>query len=243
MPDKSWPIRFIRDNIGRFVQQTSALSKTALAAAGLLTLASLLTVTVIFGLNNHKQKIIVSQSDRPTADTMTILQTAVTAIPKQQIARSSVNPPSQATIVPEPATQPVVPQKPIVYKPENARTPLQGGTILVFGWYENQLYKDWRYHTGIDLGSPQGTPATAIWGGEVVTVYNDNITGLTVAVKTGEYTVMYGTLAKSLVTQGETVAPGAKIGLVGSSKAEPYDHLHLAIKKDEKFINPQLILH
>lgn len=125
---------------------------------------------------------------------------------------------------------------------EKPRRPADGHVSLAFGWQLHQLYGDWRYHPGVDIAGSPYAEVRAVYSGQVKEVYEDERYGLTVVVEGGGYTVYYGSLAAAKADKGQAVAAGAAIGKVGQAKSEPYPHLHLAVKKDRDYIDPQAIL-
>ena len=117
----------------------------------------------------------------------------------------------------------------------------QGTPLQEFGWQEQPLYKDWRYHTGIDISGREGQIVPALLSGEVVDIYTDRQYGLTVVVRSGGYTVYYGALAGTGLQKNSGIKAGRPIGSMGLSFSEPEPHLHLAVKKDSgpDYINPR----
>lgn len=128
------------------------------------------------------------------------------------------------------------------YDKEKPRWPLYGEIIKDFGWQQHPVYKDWRYHNGIDIAAGEGQPVQAVLGGIVEEIYNDKNYGQTVVVKSGRYRVIYGSLAAVAVDKNDAIENGAKIGVAGTYIAEPGVHVHLAIKEGDKFINPRILL-
>ncbi|WP_371372231.1 peptidoglycan DD-metalloendopeptidase family protein [Sporomusa aerivorans] len=119
----------------------------------------------------------------------------------------------------------------------------QGGRIQDFGWQLQPVYKDWRYHNGIDISGGEGQVVPALLDGEVLDIYTDRQYGLSVAVKSGQYIIYYGSLATSAVSKNTLVKTGSLIGSMGISFAEPEPHLHLAVRKSsgQEYINPREI--
>ena len=117
----------------------------------------------------------------------------------------------------------------------------QGTQLKEFGWQEQPLYKDWRYHTGIDIGGREGQIVPALLSGEVVDIYTDRQYGLTVVVRSGSHTVYYGALASTGLQKNSGIKAGSPVGSMGLSFSEPEPHLHLAVKKDsgQDYINPR----
>lgn len=121
---------------------------------------------------------------------------------------------------------------------ETAKMPLKGNVILAFGWQQHPVYKDWRYHTGMDIGIAGKQDIQAVFSGKVIDIYTDKHSGLTVAVESKDYKIFYGSLSAAAVTKGSFIKAGDCIGKTGSCREEPAEHLHLAVKKDEHYINP-----
>ena len=48
----------------------------------------------------------------------------------------------------------------------------------------------------------------------------------------------YGSLASAGVAEGQTLEAADRIGVVGYASAEPYIHLHLAIKEKDHYVDP-----
>lgn len=104
--------------------------------------------------------------------------------------------------------------------------------------------KEWRVHTGIDISAEMGDEVYASAKGTVSRVYNDAKLGKTVEIThQGGIVSVYSNLAsdKVMVKEGDYVASGAVIGLVGdSSISELADeaHLHFGIKLNGVSVNP-----
>ena len=95
---------------------------------------------------------------------------------------------------------------------------------------------DYRVHVGIDITGDIGTPVSAICGGIITEIYDDDLLGKTVCVKTKSgYTVRYSNLLPELnarIKVNETIATGDIIGGIGEtalSEAVDSSHLHLEI--------------
>ena len=110
----------------------------------------------------------------------------------------------------------------------------------------SKTLKDWRTHEGIDLAAEQGSKIKSITNGKVKEIYNDPLYGTTMVVEhEGGFVAYYSGLGETtLVNANDTVEAGQEIASINDSPCEAADgyHLHLAIKKDGKFINPKEIL-
>jgi hypothetical protein len=88
-------------------------------------------------------------------------------------------------------------------------------------------------HRGIDIAAPAGTPVVAAAAGEVRFAGTAGSSGMTVSIRTGDgYDTSYLHLSSLAVRAGARVAPGDRVGAVGTtgtrSATEP--HLHFGIR-------------
>lgn len=110
----------------------------------------------------------------------------------------------------------------------------------------SQTLTDWRVHNGIDLAAEQGSKIKAITDGKVTDIFNDELLGTTIVIEhDGGFTAFYSGLGETtLVNVDDTVESGQEIASINDIPCEAADgyHLHLSIKKDDKFIDPVEIL-
>jgi murein DD-endopeptidase MepM/ murein hydrolase activator NlpD len=203
--------------------------KVLYSGVGLVILASVLLAAVFIGIQGKEQEIAVNPKQ---------------AIEEQSIVPVQVTPLEEKTVLPRsvPAESLQVEKTQPVTNQSNGFQEIKGQINFNFGWQLHPLYKDWRYHTGVDVLGEEGQNVTAIQNGQVVDIYKDNNSGLTVVVKNGDYKVYYGSLAKAAITKGSHIDVGQEIGKMGEFAAEPYYHLYLAIKKDDEYIDPALVI-
>jgi murein DD-endopeptidase MepM/ murein hydrolase activator NlpD len=96
-----------------------------------------------------------------------------------------------------------------------------------------------RFHNGIDLAAPEGTPILAAMAGKVVKVGVHATYGRYIIVShAGGYQSWYAHLRKPLVEQGGSVAQGQVIGEMGSTGYSTGSHLHFSIFKDGSPVDP-----
>ena len=198
---------------GRIVGAVSRTNMTVYIASGLLFVSSLLVIIVFFGMRNLPNKAAESVED----------QSAIIAVSPQAVVPKIIEP---------------QPAKDVLAVSKTIRGPIK----VDFGWQLHEVYKDWRYHTGIDISGAVGDSVEAIYTGQVTEIFHDKNSGLTVVVKNNTYSVYYGSLSEVKVDKGSHITAGQTVGKMGSCDAEPYNHLHLAIKKGEQFIDPKLII-
>lgn len=104
----------------------------------------------------------------------------------------------------------------------------------LFGWRLHPIFGDQRFHTGTDIGAPQGTPVLAAQAGRVVVSDEMGGYGLTVVLRHGEkedLESLYPHLSQLLVEPGEQVEQGDVIGLVGSTGNSTGPHLHFEMRQ------------
>ncbi len=103
----------------------------------------------------------------------------------------------------------------------------------LFGWRQHPIFGDRRFHTGTDLGAPEGTPVLATKDGKVSTADYLGGYGLTVILShnNGTQETRYAHLSQILVRPGETVQQGDVVGLVGSTGNSTGPHLHFELRE------------
>ena len=136
--------------------------------------------------------------------------------------------------------------------PETFQTsyPLQGETISDYAMdclAYNETTRDWRVHDGIDIAAEAGTKVCAAAAGTVYSVYQDEMLGSTVVIRHDNgYMTVYSSLSEdTLVSPGDRVTMGQAIGYVGNTallECSIGDHLHFAVTKDGKSVDPEKFL-
>ncbi len=99
------------------------------------------------------------------------------------------------------------------------------------------------YHTGVDIGMPQGTEILAGHDGTVTLAGEAGGYGLCVAIEGEAYeghslTTKYGHCSQILVSAGQEVKAGDVIAKVGSTGNSTGPHLHLEVLVDGQYMNP-----
>ncbi|MDR2142881.1 MAG: M23 family metallopeptidase [Treponema sp.] len=121
--------------------------------------------------------------------------------------------------------------------------PVQGRITSGFGWRIDPFTKTRLYHAGMDLSSRFGTPVKAAAAGRVSAVgYNAIYGNFVIITHNGVYQTMYGHLSKILASKGSHVGQGDVVGQVGSTGRSTGAHLHFAVYRNNRAINPLEIL-
>ena len=101
-------------------------------------------------------------------------------------------------------------------------------------------YRWGRTHTGIDIGSSNGTTVVAAAGGTVTfSGWKGELGNLVVITHSNGVQTYYGHCSKLYVTAGQTVSAGQAISAVGSTGKSTGPHLHFEIRINGSSINPQ----
>lgn len=156
----------------------------------------------------------------------------------------------QTALIPEPkeATEPATapPESaPPAGEPDLYTLPVSGeihksfsGEDLVY----SQTLEDWRVHEGVDITASKGDKVKTAAKGEVLEVYEDDLLGFTVVIRHSEGVTAYysGLSEKVLVEAGKTIDAGTILGTIDVVPCELVDppHLHFAVKKDGKWVDP-----
>lgn len=112
-----------------------------------------------------------------------------------------------------------------------------------YGYRIHPISGQKNYHTGVDIGMPQGTEILAGHDGTVSLAGNAGGYGLCVVLdgKTkggNSLTTKYGHCSQLLVSAGQTVKAGDVIAKVGSTWNSTGPHLHLEVLLDGEYLNP-----
>lgn len=101
-----------------------------------------------------------------------------------------------------------------------------------------------RRHEGVDIAAPTGTGVRAAAEGRVLrTGYDAGGYGRFIEVQhPNGMSSLYGHLSRIDVASGDTIAPGQRIGLVGSTGRSTGPHLHFEVRRGDRQVNPAKIM-
>lgn len=98
-------------------------------------------------------------------------------------------------------------------------------------------------HQGLDYAVPQGTPVAALNAGTVLLAQPLFFEGNCVVLDHGQgLLTLYLHLSGFNVKQGDRVARGQEIGLSGGTGRATGPHLHIAVRWDGVYLNPETLL-
>lgn len=96
-----------------------------------------------------------------------------------------------------------------------------------FGWRTHPLTGIRRFHSGLDIGAPAGSPVVATGNGTVISAGWNGGYGKAIVIQHSDtQQTLYGHLSEISVQAGQTIAQGTVIGLVGSTGQSTGPHLH-----------------
>ncbi len=116
--------------------------------------------------------------------------------------------------------------------------PIDNGYVAIgFGPYTVPGTKITGSQDFITFASPVGTVVKAVFGGEVVSVFD--VGGMyAVMLKHGKYFTTYSNLSAASVSKGQEVSPGQLIGRVGAN-LEGEGQLDFILTREAQMLNPQ----
>lgn len=108
-----------------------------------------------------------------------------------------------------------------------------------YGYRLHPVYGDWRFHSGVDLAAPSGTPIIASRSGLVTLATYDWSAGYYVTVDHLDgYETKYLHMTRYIVAEGDYVSAGQVIGYVGSTGTSTGPHLHFGVYYNGRSVNP-----
>ena len=109
-----------------------------------------------------------------------------------------------------------------------------------FGYRIDPVYKNLRFHQGLDFTAPAGTPIYATADGVVqIAGFNTDGYGNKVVINHGYgYQTLYGHMLKIKASQGQTVKRGEVIGYIGSTGKSTGPHCHYEVIKRGTKVDP-----
>ena len=108
-----------------------------------------------------------------------------------------------------------------------------------FGWRTDPISGIKRFHTGLDIASSYGNPIYAYTNGTVTEAGYNSTKGYYITIQhSGGLKTSYLHMSKILVSKGQSVTVGQKIGQVGSTGYSTGNHLHFSVIKNGAYLRP-----
>jgi len=109
-----------------------------------------------------------------------------------------------------------------------------------FGYRIDPVYKDFRFHQGLDFTAPSGTPIYATADGVVQAAgFSTDGYGNKVVINHGYgYQTLYGHMVKVKAKPGQAVKRGEVIGYIGSTGKSTGPHCHYEVIKRGTKVDP-----
>ena len=120
--------------------------------------------------------------------------------------------------------------------------PLEGEITSRFGPRNPTVPTVPKYHTGIDIARVVGTVIVASMEGDVTLVSSEGDYGNHVKITSGEVDTLYAHCSKIYVKEGEHIVQGQAIAEVGATGNVTGPHLHFEIRRNNQYVDPDLIL-
>ena len=96
-----------------------------------------------------------------------------------------------------------------------------------------------KFHNGVDLAAPSGSPILAAYDGDVIAAAYSSSMGNYIMLDHGDglYTI-YMHASALYVSKGQTVSKGDKIAAVGSTGRSTGPHLHFSVRENGDYVSP-----
>ena len=110
-------------------------------------------------------------------------------------------------------------------------SPVSGMVTSRFGWRSHPVSGQNDFHTGVDIAAAQGTPVLAALPGVVEqTGYSESYGNFVVLRHSDNLRTTYNHCSEILAKEGEQLARGDRIALVGSTGISTGPHLHFEVE-------------
>jgi murein DD-endopeptidase MepM/ murein hydrolase activator NlpD len=128
---------------------------------------------------------------------------------------------------------------PAKVSPRGMVWPVNGPVTSGYGWREHPVLGGRRFHTGIDIGVPSGTPIASAGAGTVVFAGLKNGYGNTVIIDHGGgIATLYAHQSQIGSTVGNAVEQGQTVGFVGCTGYCTGPHLHFEVRVNGDPVDP-----
>jgi murein DD-endopeptidase MepM/ murein hydrolase activator NlpD len=117
--------------------------------------------------------------------------------------------------------------------------PVRGRISSQFGWRKDPFTGQRRFHNALDIAAPAGTPIKCTRDGKVTVVGYSRMFGKYIIVAHPDgYQSLYAHMSVTSAERGERVRQGDVLGKVGTTGHTTGPHVHFAIYKNTRPVNP-----
>ena len=108
-----------------------------------------------------------------------------------------------------------------------------------YGWRLHPTLGVDKFHNGIDLAAPGGSPILAAYDGQVIGAgYNSSMGNYIMINHGGGLITIYMHASALYVSSGDMVGRGQKIAAVGTTGRSTGNHLHFGVRLDGNYVSP-----
>lgn len=120
--------------------------------------------------------------------------------------------------------------------------PIQGTVTSRYGKRNPTTATVPKNHTGIDIAANVGTVIYAALDGVVKIASSEGDYGIHLRIEKDDVAIYYAHCSKLYVKEGENVKQNQPIAEVGATGNVTGPHLHFEIRKNERYVNPDMVL-
>ncbi len=141
----------------------------------------------------------------------------------------------------DPAAGPAAPGT--LHEPATPGWPLRATVSSEFGWRNDPIDGQRKFHYGLDLAAREGTPVRASMAGRVIrSEYTEGYGNVVVLDHGRGLTTLYAHNRENLVRQGDWVEAGEAVARVGSTGRSTGAHLHFEVRRHGRRQDPVAFL-
>lgn len=108
-----------------------------------------------------------------------------------------------------------------------------------FGWRKHPTLGVNKFHNGLDMAAPGGSPIKAAADGKVAAAgYSSSMGNYIMIDHGGKLYTIYMHASALYVSKGENVTAGQKIAAVGTTGRSTGNHLHFGVRLNGEYVNP-----
>jgi Rod binding domain-containing protein/biotin carboxyl carrier protein len=189
---------------------------------------------------NYPEATVISEF--PLTDSLTPLKGASSSdlVRPRLVTEPSVS----DTVAPAlPSTTSPFPGPAKLLDPVTLRMPIQGRITSDFGGRRDPVNGRHRFHEGIDIAAPKGTPIQSAAAGTVIYAGRNGGYGNTILVQHADGRITrYAHAERLMVNAGDTVEAGQTIAAVGSTGHSTGPHLHFEVIENGQHVSPLKVL-